>query len=213
MLQIQAVNDLGNLVSFILFLAIVIVTAILLYRLLRGRRVRKLVVVEVVCLGVYAVTLVSFSIGSGTRDLALGTDKCFDDWCAAVSGARLLSSGSSPVGIKRLAIELRVSNRARRAAFRPSQPRVLLALDSGSVVQPSSADQLDFEKQAGPQQDLAKRLLSGESFVTTLVFEVPDSTRQASVILLEGPAIITRFLIGDENSFFHRKMVYPLTVE
>jgi hypothetical protein len=28
--------------------------------------------------------------------------------------------------------------------------------------------------------------------------------------LLEGPNLITRFLVGDENSFFHPKMVYSI---
>lgn len=57
------------------------------------------------------------------------------------------------------------------------------------------------------------RLLPGESFETTLVFEVPAATREASVVVLEGPAVVTRFLAGDENSFFHKKTVYPIQLD
>jgi len=213
MSQIQAVNDLGVLLSFIFVLVIVVLTVVLIYRASRGRRIRKLAVAEFVGLAAYAATLVAFSIASETRQLALGTDKCFDDWCVTVSSSRLLSSVESRASIKRIAVELRVSNRARRAAFRPSQPRVMLALPSGAIVQPSSAGQRQNETPPGTQKDLAIRLLAGESFNTSLEFEVPDSTQQASVILLEGPATVTRFLIGDENSFFHRKTVYSIAVQ
>jgi hypothetical protein len=112
-----------------------------------------------------------------------------------------------------VAITLHISNRARQAAFRPSQPRVTLVLGSGAAVTPSEAAQREFEKQAGPQESLAKRLVAGDRFQTTLIFMVPAATREASVVLLEGPVIVTRVLVGDENSFFHRKTVYPITVE
>ena len=57
------------------------------------------------------------------------------------------------------------------------------------------------------------RLTPGESFQTCLVFEIPAITREGYVVLLEGPAILTQFLAGDENSFFHGKMIYPIVVQ
>ena len=164
-----------------------------------------------VCWGVYAVTVVAVSLGSETRPLALGTDKCFDDWCATVIAARSLPNPSGGDS-KLVAVTLRISNRARQAAFRPSQPRLSLQLGSGESISPSQLAQHEFEQQAGTQEDIARRLLAGESFQTSLVFEVPTATRAASVVILEGPNAITRILLGDENSFLHRKMVYPITV-
>jgi hypothetical protein len=210
-MQVQAVNDAGNLLFFVCFLTTVILAAILIYRKLRGRPVRRLVIAIATCFSVYAVILIGVSLTSKTRDLALGTNKCFDDWCATVAGSRPLPLPNA-AETKLLAVTLTVSNRARQAAFRPSQPRVTLVLPSGSEVSPSSLGQREFEKTAGPQEDLARRLVAGDSFQTTVVFEVPAATRDASVVLLEGPAFITRFLVGDENSFLHRKMVYPITV-
>lgn len=212
-MQVQAVNDLGNLLFFICLLATVILTILLAYRKLRQRPTRGIAIAIIACLCAYAVVLVGTSLSSKTRQLALGTDKCFDDWCASVTGSRILPKTNAAASNELVAITLRISNRARQAAFRPSQPRVILMLPDGDTLASSEVAQREFEKQAGPQDDLAKRLLAGESFQTTLVFEVPASTRKASVVVLEGPVAITRFLVGDENSFFHKKMVYPITVE
>jgi hypothetical protein len=165
------------------------------------------------CVFVYAAVLLVVSLTGETRVIALGTDKCFDDWCATVTGARSIPNSKGFSGTKVVAVTLRVSNRARQAAFRPSQPRVSLVLPGEVVITPSTDGQREFEKQAGPQDDLGKRLVAGESFQTSLVFDVPAATREVSVVLLEGPAVVTTFLVGDENSFFHKKIVYPITVE
>jgi len=212
-MQIQAVNDLGDLLFVIVLLTTVILSGILAYRKLRGRRIRGVALAIVLCLSVYALALVAVSLTSATLQLALGTDKCFDDWCATVTGAESLPGLSAPIGMKRVAMTLRISNRARQSAFRPSQPRVTLALASGVIVAPSPDAQRQFERQAGPQEDLAKRLVAGDTFQTKLVFEVPAATHEASVILVEGPSVLTQFILGDENSFLHKKIVYPVQLK
>lgn len=212
-MQTQAVNDAGNLLFVLFLLAAVVLTAVLAYRKLRGRPIRRPALAIAVCFAAYVVILVGVSLSSSTRQLALGTDKCFDDWCATVAGARSLPMPDGATGSKLVAITLRITNRARKAAFRPSQPRVFLVLPSGDSILSSSSAQGEFEKQSGPQQDLAKRLVAGDSFQTTVAFQVPVATREASVVLLEGPTLITRFLVGDENSFFHRKVVYSIAWE
>jgi hypothetical protein len=212
-MQIQVVNDLGSLAFALFLLTAVVLTLVLLYRKLRGRRIRGIAWAIFICLLVYAILLVGVSLTSETRTLALGTDKCFDDWCATVTGAQSLPKLSAPPGMKLVAVTLRVSNRARQAAFRPSQPRVRLALASGEALAPSAVALHEFETQAGTQQNLAKRIMAGDSFQTTLVYDVPVVTREASVVLLEGPALLTSVLVGDENSVFHKKMVYPIPTD
>jgi hypothetical protein len=212
MTQVQAVNDVGSLLFLAFLLATGILTAILAYRKLRKRPTRGLKLAIVVCLSAYAVALLGFSLTSKNRQLALGTDKCFDDWCATVTSARPLPNPNRAAGTGLVAVTLRISNRARGAAFRPSQPRVSLVFAGGDAA-PSAPAQREFEKQEGPQEDLNKRLVAGESFQTILVFEVPAAARELSVVILEGPATFTRILAGDENSFFHKKMTYPITLQ
>lgn len=209
-MQVQAVNDLGNLVFVVFILASLTIGAAIIYRRIRGRSAQKLLLTLAGCMIAYAAILIIVSLSSHTRELAVGTDKCFDDWCASVMGAHALPGASHTNGKKIVAVELRVSNRARGAAFRPSQPRVRLVLPSGEEVNPSASGQHEFEKQSGPQEDIAKRLSAGENFRTTLAFEVPVTTSTAVVQLLEGPALVMRLLVGDENSFFHKKSVFAI---
>ncbi len=213
MVRIQAVDEMGNLVFVLFLVAIAILTASLIYRKLRGRGIGSLAFAVLACLAAYGVALVGVSLRSETRSLNPGDEKCFDDWCATLSRSRSLLNPHGNSGTKLVAITLSVSNQARRAAFRPSQPRVILLLNSGVTVRPSAAAQHELEKYAGPQQDLAKRLIAGESFETALAFEVPSATKEASVVVFEGPAIVTRILVGDENSFFHKKIGYPIAVD
>lgn len=212
-MQIQAVNDAGNLLFFAFVLAILVCAIALVYRKLRGRSIKAPMMVIVGCSAVYIAVLVAVSLTSQTQSLALGTDKCFDDWCATVIGAQTVAAQGATTGRKSVAVTLGISNRARQAAFRPSQPRVALILESGGFITPSAAAQRDFEKNAGSQEGLAKRIVAGERFQTVVMFDVPVNTRHASVVVLEGPALITRFLVGDENSFLHKTLVFPIAFE
>ncbi len=212
MIQVQAVNDFGSLLFLAFLLTTVVLGAILVCRKLRKRPTRGLALALVACLCAYTLVLLGFSLTGKTRQLALGTDKCFDDWCATVTSARSLPNPNRAAGTRLVAVTLRISNRARGAAFRPSQPRVSLVFAGGGA-SPSAAAQREFEKQEGTQADLNKRLVAGESFQTILVFEVPASARELAVVILEGPAIFTRILAGDENSFFHKKTTYPITLQ
>ncbi len=212
MSQIQAVNGLGSLLFLVFLLTAIGLAALIVYRRLKRRSVRSIGLAMLASIGVYAAALVGFSLASHYRILPLGTDKCFDDWCATVTSARSLPNPTGDSGTKFVAISLRISNRGGRAAFRPSQPRVRMVLPTGDIL-PSASGQREFERQAGPQEDIAMRLTPGESFQTCLVFEIPAITREGYVVLLEGPAILTQFLAGDENSFFHGKMIYPIVVQ
>ena len=209
LLTVQAVDEVGNLVSLAFMIAIAALAVNIVVRLFRKKPVRRVAVAAIACVTVYAILLITLSLSSRTRELTPGTEKCFDDWCATVTKARSLP-GRENSDLKLVGVSFEVSNHAQRAAFRPSQPRVSLVAPDGRAYMPSSVAQREFEQQAGRQEDLARRLTAGEQFQTTLVFEVPPETRKGWIVLQEGPAAITRFLIGDENSFLHAKLVFPV---
>ena len=211
--QIQAVNDADNLIFFVFFLTILVCAIVLVYRKVRGRSVKTLMIAMLSYSAAYIAVLAGVSLASQTQSLALGTDECFDDWCATVIGAQTVAAHGTTPGKKSVGVTLGISNRARQVAFRPSQPRVALMLESGEFIAPSAAAQRDFEKNAGSQESLAKRIVAGERFQTVVMFDVPVSMRRATVVVLEGPAIVTRFLVGDENSFLHKKLVFPIAFE
>ena len=212
-MHIQAVNQLGTLVFLLFLLLLVSLLVVAFARRLKRRPARSVVLAIVITVAAYGIILLAVSLSSRTQPIAMGTDKCFDDWCATVVSAQALPATNGGGETRLLAVTLRISNQAQRAAFRPSQPRVFLELPSGDTLVPSVAAQHDFESHAGPQEALAKRLSAGESFQTVLVFSVPAATREAFVVVLEGPESVTRFLVGDENSPFHKKIVFAVTAD
>ena len=91
-------------------LAVVILIA------LRGRlrQAVKLLAMIGVCLALYLGVIVVVSLASPPRVMALGEDRCFDDWCLAVDD---IARSESPTRTE-YTVTLRVSNRARRAPQR-----------------------------------------------------------------------------------------------
>ena len=59
----------------------------------------------------------------------------------------------------------------------------------------------------GPSTGLMTMLLPGQSYTTTLVFELPHDIRSPRLLLTED-AWVTRLLIGHENSFGHEKTLF-----
>lgn len=61
-----------------------------------------------------------------------------------------------------------------------------------------------------PMTPLTQGLFPGDSYDTTLVFDLPASVRSPRLMLVEA-APSTRALIGHENSFLHGHMYFALT--
>ena len=89
-------------------------------------------------------------------------------------------------------------------------PRTVFLLDeSGRRYGASPAGQRAFEDSHGPSAPLTRILRPGESYTTTLVFDVPDGIRRPRLFLGDPPGIET-FLIGHENSLFHKRIYFEL---
>jgi len=52
-------------------------------------------------------------------------------------------------------------------------------------------------------------LRPGESYVSTLIFDLPPAV-QAPVLLINEGDWLTRFVIGNENSLAHKKTVFQI---
>ena len=141
--------------------------------------------------GAYAMALLTFSLTSRDRTIELGQPKCFDDWCVTVTRADHDDTGA--------VVEVKVKSQARRAHMRPDHPRIEVLDLRGRVFTPLSAD--------GPP--LNKQLAPGEEFTASFQFKVAGDLLHPVVLVSEG-GWLTRLIIGDENSFCHRKIVTPL---
>jgi hypothetical protein len=86
---------------------------------------------------------------------------------------------------------------------------VFLVDESGRRYRVSSAGQKAVEDSRGPSAALTRILRPGESYMTTLVFDVPEGARRLRLFLGDPPGLET-LLIGHENSPFHKKIYFDL---
>src|SRR5262249_3187114 len=136
---------------------------------------------------------------SPQRSVALGADRCSDDWCIAAD-----SSHRNDDGVRTIyTVSLRVSSRARRIAQRE---RFVVA-----YLRDARGWRYDAlpDPQAAPFDTL---LQPGEAIRTVRRFVVPASATSVGLVIgREGgfnfPGCC---IIGDENSVLHKRAVIRL---
>ena len=176
-------------------LAVVILIA------LRGRlrQAVKLLAMIGVCLALYLGVIVVVSLASPPRVMALGEDRCFDDWCLAVDD---IARSESPTRTG-YTVTLRVSNRARRAPQR----------ENGIVVAMLDEKGRRFEAAANLEDAPFNVLLQpGQSVTTTRIFDVSGSS--GPLYLVVEHAGFSRFpglfIIGDDSGLLHKPTIVRL---
>lgn len=175
---------------------------------------------------VYIVALLSLSAASREQVAGRGDEKYFCEvdchLAYSVLGVQTVQSigegGSraAATGLYRI-VTLRVrfdeetiaSWRARDLPLSPNARRIRIIDASGKSYPPDGVGQQALEAVAGPQVSLTRSLKPGESYVTRLVFDVPKDARDPRLLLTED-SLVTRFLIGHENSLFHKKTSFGL---
>lgn len=93
------------------------------------------------------------------------------------------------------------SHRPPDAPLTPSPRTVLLRDDRGAWYAPDS--------NAGTP--LLTSLTPGESYTTKLEFVLPPSATGLKLLIRTTPQWPDRFVIGDENSWLHKKTYFQLT--
>src|SRR5260370_13621359 len=143
--------------SDLLFLASVLFTFGLLFRILyllvrrnfrgAGRSLRLLAGF----LAIYSIILVAVSLSAPQRVVAMDADRCWDDWCLAVTQAsRSPRIGDAPAQGEFYAVTLRVSSRAGRVTQRALDANVYLVDGRGNTYGVSAIGQQPFESVNGP---------------------------------------------------------------
>jgi hypothetical protein len=186
----------------LLFIVIVFASAamlsVVIATVLRGRfrQAAKLLAMAGVCLALYLGVIVVVSLASPPRLMALGEDRCFDDWCIAV---KELARSELP-SMTAYTVTLRLSNRARRAAQR----------ENGVVVTVLDEAGRRFEAAANPAAAPFNVLLQpGQSVTTTRTFDISGASGQLNLAVEHAgfsrfPGL---FIIGDDSSLFHKPTI------
>ena len=88
--------------------------------------------------------------------------------------------------------------------------RVVSVIDeSGNEYFPSPAAQLVLENSHAAGTAMTVPLRPGESYSTTVVFDLPPNIKNPTLLIREGETL-TRFAIGHENSFLHKKTRFQI---
>lgn len=179
--------------SILIFLLTILTTFILLVtatvRAIRRKPILKIARWSICIFLGYSLAWGCFWLARRRPDIPLGTDICFDDWCATVNNVRQLPATSRDSTEFILAITM--SNHARGITQQPSEPRIHLIDDQGRIWLPAAS---------GPVP-LDARLDLHESKKTSMNFIVPADASRLKALIEEGPWI-TNLLFPEDQPVF-----------
>lgn len=197
--------------------------AVVLIALLRGRRppLLRLALALGTWAAVYAIALVTTSLASAPRVLDVGGTKRFCGFyidchthIAVAAIERLDRIGATDAGGVFYAVTLRVGSDAKKARLRLVGPDLSISDASARRFPRSPTGEAALAQARGPQRPLTDPLDPGDSYVTTVVFDVPRDARDARLHVTDGwwaDRLIEFFLVGDEDSFLHEETSFRLT--
>lgn len=175
--------------------------------------------------GLYLATLLGFSFASRERVLARGEEKhfCELDCHLAYSITDVRETkviGEAPnqaaangvfrlVTIKTRFDETTIGRNRGDALLYPNSRVVTISDANGNEYFPSAAAQNVLEKSQTAGTPMTIPLRPNESYSTTLAFDLPADVKSPTLWIREGESV-TRFVIGHENSFLHKKTRFQI---
>ena len=208
-------------------LVIALTCLLLVYALVRKKNViRKFAFLTLAMVaGAYLALMLIFSWSSSDRVLLRGQEKHFCEIDCHLAYSVLdvkqtKSLGNPPQTLNASGIfylvtvrtrfdETTISPRRGSGPLSPN-PRLLTVIDSnGTRYSPSAAAQTALQQSTGSGMPITTALRPGESYSTTVVFDLPE-TIQHPVLLINERDWITHFVIGHENSVAHKKTTFQI---
>lgn len=190
----------------LLFLATVLVILILIFRLvikiIRKKSLNTTFKLLGLVLLTYTLLWAIFYFKSSNKEIALGTDICFDDWCVTVTKIeRQATLGNEKPNGQFIILHIKMSNQAKGIAQKPSEPRVHIMDEKGNSWTFSPKGQKALDNLIGSQIPIDQKLELHQSLETELVFDIPQDAKKTYVLIEEGP-FITKLLLQDDNPIF-----------
>ncbi len=206
----MSIFDLLFLFSFLLIAAGIVGLLVALF-LRRRRLALRLAIGLVIYAGVYVLLLVSVSLLSPQRVLAMHEVRCFDDWCMAVEQVEQRPAiGSAQAQGGFYLVTLQVSSQAKRIRQRELDTAVFLVDERGVRYDPSPSGQQALEAAGQAGQPLNSWLDAGAAFTHIAVFDLPPGVTQPGLVISHG-AFPGSIIIGDDQSFLHKPTIMSLS--
>lgn len=192
----------ATLIFFATILTIIIQTIRIIIKAVRQKNILTSVRLLAIVLLSYSVLWTVFYFISSNKAISLGTDICFDDWCATVTKIdRVPTLGNEKAKGLFIILHIKMSNQARGIAQKPSEPRVHIIDDKGHSWTLSKQGQNAIKNLQGRQIPIDQKLELHQSLETNLVFDIPQNAKNCKVLIEEGP-FITKLLLQEDNKVF-----------
>ena len=110
-------------------------------------------------------------------------------------------------------ITVRVNNDGLQARLPLRNPKATLIDAYGVTYTRTLEAERALAEEEGVPMAFTRSVSAGHSYTKTLVFDVPPGVRVPKLLVTQGMVLdrfIELFLIGDEDSFFHRKTVFAV---
>ena len=196
----------ATLIFFCTIIAILCSLISVIIKAVRHRRVAPGIRTTLIIIGSYFALWVVFYFLREDKPVPLGTDICFDDWCATITKIERPKSLAyenmilNPKG-QFIILQIKMSNHARGIAQKPSEPRIHLIDGSGKIWTYSEDGQKMLEKISGKLIPLDEKLELHESLETRMVFDIPNDKGDWKALIDEGP-FITKLLFNEDRKVF-----------
>ncbi len=197
--------------------------------LFRGRGLSvKIAVAALVIVFGYSATLFGASLASREWTLPPGSEKyfCEVDCHLAYSVTGVESAGAIGVGaasvkaqgnftivsVRTRFDENTISRHRGNGPLNPSPREITLVDEAGRSYPISQAGQQVLMDTGRAGESLMQPLRPGESYISKLAFDLPPDARNLKLLIESptNPRWIGEFLIGDEDSMLHKKVLLAL---
>ncbi|MBI1737999.1 MAG: hypothetical protein HYR58_01985 [Acidobacteria bacterium] len=211
------------LTGFVGFVGTVLLVGALFAR--RWEWARKIVVALVALTCLYGITLLAASLASSEKTLRAGEKKYFCEIdchlaysVTSVQTAKTLGSGERQataagmfyvVTLQTYFDEKTTSATRGNGLLYPNLRMVRMVDEQGQWIPASLEGTKALGAQAAKMVPLEQPLRPGDSYETTLVFDLPPGTQNPRLWLTD-PELVNRVLIGHESSYFHKKVYFGL---
>jgi hypothetical protein len=218
---VGALTFLGT--AFLLF----VIGLALIYSLLRRKiRLMKFALITIALVGgLYLAILLIFSFASSEKVIARGAEKYFCEidchLAYSITDVRETKTlGEAPnqlsatgvfrvVTIKTRFDENTIGPHRGDGLLYPNSRVVTVSDQNGQQYIPSAEAQRVVEKSQAAGTPMTIPLRPGESYSTTLVFDLPADISNPTLLIREGE-FVTHLVIGHENSFLHKKTWFQI---
>jgi hypothetical protein len=160
--------------------------AFMLWVFRRRRSAKRILLILGAYLAVYAVALVATSVFSPRKQVPIGNEQRFDDWCLRVVDV-VYENGQAPTQQRTdevvAVVTVEVSNRGRGRAQSEPQTFLYVVDDQGRTYRQSIQAQEEYERTHGATPLLTSMIPAGKSIVCKQVFVLPRDARHPELIV------------------------------